>query len=517
MTQMPTREDEESLPTSELVARHLAMLDWMNQRRPEPAPETWALSIWEDRIERDPELAWPFFLEIVRMRPADDEVLEHMWTRLRQLLRNHGAAFRDRVAALVESNERLRRIVPPEDLTPGALRPDPLDVPALVQAYLTMSEHSESAHELDELIRTDPDHALTLALEIISRGPLNGLTSFDTMSPLLDLLRRHGEAIIDRVEDAASESVLVRRCLWRMRRQQSNPPSKYDIVPAVWERVERAIRGTTDYNTDDPAGSAHSLPPDYERVVESWFVHQETFWAWERVHDFVDNDPELAWRVVMLLAENAPSDDILEFIAAGPLEDLLRKHGEHFVDRVEEWARRDDRFRECLGGVWLSRGELPADVEQRLVHASGDRILLAEPIPDEAEWLREQRANVDEYLSRYGAQHRRLGDDPAWSMDPMLALWAVESLHAPGHVEHWAIASDFPTDHVALIDAPDPRAAVRLIAKSWAEAAEYIDRGQRHPDLDCGPPETWPDLAPRLQRLAEWLGAIADDDYLWRS
>lgn len=516
MTQKPTREDEDSLPTRELVARYLAWLDSVDRRGPEP-PETWALPSWEDWIEQDPERAWPFFLEIVRMRPDDDDVLEHVWTRLQLLLRNHGAAFRARVVALVESNERLRRIAPPEDLEPGALRPDPLDVPTLVEAYLTGVEHSQQAHELDELIRTEPDEALTLAIEIISRGPLHGLTSFDTMSPLLDLLRRHGDAVIDRLEDAARDSVLVRRCLWRMRRQQGSPPSRYDVVPEVWERVERAIGGTTDYNSDDPPGEAHGLPPEHERIVESWFVHEQTFWAWERVDDFVDNDPELAWRVITLLVEHAPSDDLLEFIAAGPLEELLRKHGEHFIDRVEERARQDERFRECLGGVWISRGDLPADVEQRLVRASGDRIEPGNPVPDEGEWLREQRANVDEFLSRAGAQLRRLGEAPAWSIVPMLTLWAVESMEAPGDVGRWAVTSDFPTDHVALVDAPDPRAAVRLIANRWTDAAEYIGRGQPHPDVDCGPPETWAELAPRLENLGEWLGEIADDDYLWRA
>src|SRR5271169_1955713 len=48
----------------------------------------------------------------------------------------------------------------------------------------------------------------------------------------------------------------------------------------------------------------------------------------------------------------APSDSALALVAAGPLEDLLKKHGPVVVDRVEEESRKNDRLRLALSGVW---------------------------------------------------------------------------------------------------------------------------------------------------------------------
>jgi Domain of unknown function (DUF4826) len=295
-----------------------------------------------------------------------------------------------------------------------------------------------------------------------------------------------------------------------MRRQQSHPPERYDVPPDVWERAEKAAEGTTDYNTDDPGGSARSLPPEYERVVEAWFAYEETFWAWERVRDIAENDPELGWRVVLLLVDGAPSEEVLESVAAGPLEDLLGAHGEQFVERVEERARVDERFRQCLAGVWLTRGDLPPEVEQRLVGASGGEILVSDPMPDEAEWLREQRANVEEYLSREGMQHGGVAEEPAWTVELLVALWAVRAHEPSGTIGWWVITGDVPTDLVSSRDAPDARTALRVFSTRLSEASV-----EDHPEAQARPPEKLQGLARLLRAQAEILRQIAEDDDEW--
>jgi hypothetical protein len=331
------------------------------------------------------------------------------------------------------------------------------------------------------------------------------------------LLREHGRAVIDRVEEAAAESVLVRRCLRRMRRGQGDPPRWTDIPADVWSRAERAIAGTTEYNTEDPPGTAHSLLPEQERVVEAWFVYHKTFWAWERVEDFVRNDPELAWRIVNLLIDAAPSDEVLGSIAAGPLEDLLREHGSQFVDRVEERARQNERFRQCLAGVWMSRGELPEDILQRIVDASGGEIDPSDPLPGEGEWLREQRRRVGDYLSRRGIEHGGVASEPAWSMEFYATLWSVGSPIAPARVGGWVVLgpASSPTSYVPFRDAPDARTALRVTSALWMEAAEYMDRGQTHPDVELEPPDRWPELVPFLRSLARMFERITEDDRQW--
>ncbi|HEX8454006.1 MAG TPA: hypothetical protein VF647_18110 [Longimicrobium sp.] len=90
-----------------------------------------------------------------------------------------------------------------------------------------------------------------------------------------------------------------------------------------------------------------------------------------------DGPAQTAWRLVLELLRTAPDDD-LGFYAAGPLEDLVRLHGAELIEDVEAEARRDSRFRWALGCIWLSHGELPADILARIVRASGDQI---KPLP----------------------------------------------------------------------------------------------------------------------------------------
>jgi len=363
---------DSSLSTKELVAAYLARVDWRRSRAPGPAPRTRTLTLWERWIQNDPERAWELFEELVRVRPQDDEVLEQVWFRLQQLLATHGKAFEGRVRALVANTPRLRRIVPEHELDSRAHRPKPLDIPMLVGTYVRHCAQFE-AHEINRIIRDDPVSGLKLALEIISRGPLHDFNSYDTMSPLLELLRRHGDAVIDEVEQAASQSVLVRRCLWRISRQQGHPPGQHDIAVQVWDRAERAIAGTTDFNCDDPPGIEHALTPEFERFIDAWFLYEETFWAWGKVNELIEQDPEPAWRVILHIIELSESDDQLGVVSAGPLEDLLSQHGEHFIERAEQLAASNRRFRECLGRVWQST--MSDELWRRVRLAAGNDLL----------------------------------------------------------------------------------------------------------------------------------------------
>jgi hypothetical protein len=84
-----------------------------------------------------------------------------------------------------------------------------------------------------------------------------------------------------------------------------------------------------------------------------------------------------AWDVVLALVTMA-DDESLGYIGAGPLEQLIRHFGPELVDRIEDCARQDPRFRFCLESVWLAEGDLPPAVQDRIVRASGGRI---KPLP----------------------------------------------------------------------------------------------------------------------------------------
>ncbi|HEV3049859.1 MAG TPA: hypothetical protein VGX50_06110, partial [Longimicrobium sp.] len=84
-----------------------------------------------------------------------------------------------------------------------------------------------------------------------------------------------------------------------------------------------------------------------------------------------------AWHLIRELLRRTP-DDRLGVQAAGPLEELVRRRGAEIVEMIEAEVARDPRFRAALGSIWLSRGELPDPVLERVVRASGGEI---RPLP----------------------------------------------------------------------------------------------------------------------------------------
>lgn len=74
--------------------------------------------------------------------------------------------------------------------------------------------------------------------------------------------------------------------------------------------------------------------------------------------------PEQQWQFILAALEHA-SDDELGAIAAGPLEHLLGKHGERFIDEVERRAASDPKFAQMLSGVWkyMMKDEIWSRVE----------------------------------------------------------------------------------------------------------------------------------------------------------
>jgi hypothetical protein len=77
------------------------------------------------------------------------------------------------------------------------------------------------------------------------------------------------------------------------------------------------------------------------------------------------DDPEHVLKFVLALLEVTP-DDQLDWVAAGPLENLLWKHGAAVIDRVLTHAERNGTTRRALGGVW---GEMDPSVGDKIAKA----------------------------------------------------------------------------------------------------------------------------------------------------
>jgi hypothetical protein len=116
-------------------------------------------------------------------------------------------------------------------------------------------------------------------------------------------------------------------------------------------------------------------------LVAAYLAHAETsmrdgtdaehFAAADELNARVTDEPERAWPVICTIIKRIAHDDILAYVAAGPLEDLLVQHPHAFIDRVEVLAKQDPHFRRAVSGVWGSNA-MPAEVRRRLDELLGD-------------------------------------------------------------------------------------------------------------------------------------------------
>lgn len=58
------------------------------------------------------------------------------------------------------------------------------------------------------------------------------------------------------------------------------------------------------------------------------------------------------WECVVALIEAAPTDEALAFVAAGPLENVVRLYGDRLSPLIVARAETDSRLRLALQGVW---------------------------------------------------------------------------------------------------------------------------------------------------------------------
>lgn len=74
--------------------------------------------------------------------------------------------------------------------------------------------------------------------------------------------------------------------------------------------------------------------------------------AFATVSDMSAYDPDQCWRFLEIARNADLSDKDLAYISAGPFEDLMKRHGKDFIDRVEASARQDSRMRYLIATVW---------------------------------------------------------------------------------------------------------------------------------------------------------------------
>lgn len=92
--------------------------------------------------------------------------------------------------------------------------------------------------------------------------------------------------------------------------------------------------------------------------------HEENFWTHMYWRDLVDEHPNVAFDLVLEILARDQSRLVMQYLSAGPLEELLGQHGEQLIGRFEEEARRSPNFRKLLGGIW--QGAMAEPIWKRL-------------------------------------------------------------------------------------------------------------------------------------------------------
>jgi hypothetical protein len=94
-----------------------------------------------------------------------------------------------------------------------------------------------------------------------------------------------------------------------------------------------------------------------DRICPAWLTYQRNWWAYSSVDRLVSEDPEEAWALMLRIIELADNDELIEAVGAGPLEDLISKHGPKLINRVKDESVQNGRLRAALQHVWLSPAE----------------------------------------------------------------------------------------------------------------------------------------------------------------
>lgn len=120
---------------------------------------------------------------------------------------------------------------------------------------------------------------------------------------------------------------------------------------ALVEDVPVSVDAVNCRSADEVEQVLEALPFDRERLIREFIEYGEAAvgeerwgWASDRMYAILEGAPELAWTLIKELIARAPSEQSLRFFAAGPLEDLLSKDGELFIERVEQLAELDPKF-----------------------------------------------------------------------------------------------------------------------------------------------------------------------------
>ena len=116
-----------------------------------------------------------------------------------------------------------------------------------------------------------------------------------------------------------------------------------------------------------------------DKLISSWIaasnadinspIYKENNWAIDIFINLPDKNPELLWELIQKIINTEKNENILDNLAAGPIEDLMCNYGEEIIERVKKEAKENVIFKKCIQGVWLDSNDTP--VYKQFYEAAG--------------------------------------------------------------------------------------------------------------------------------------------------
>lgn len=218
----------------------------------------------------------------------------------------------------------------------------------------------------DSLPHQQPERALDLILAILEREraiPVL-LQLGDKFVPAL--LYKNGAALIDRLERETAGNSRLRWLLGCVSYWTEDEALKARLSAiadvAGWRASEEA------HDERNPEIDFEAMSP--QQLANTWVEQSsqpdiERDWNWMRLQDYErelrGEDPERALAMIVEVLKIETNPNMLSYLAAGPLEDLITMDT---IDMIEAEAARNERLRWLLGGVWYYTA--PDELKARL-------------------------------------------------------------------------------------------------------------------------------------------------------
>jgi hypothetical protein len=101
---------------------------------------------------------------------------------------------------------------------------------------------------------------------------------------------------------------------------------------------------------------------NHSKLVNGWIAYaksfdgrefnRELFWSWSELSNLVAANPESAWEIIVEIFHASSELDVLQLLASGPLEELLARHGDRLIARIERMATESRAFNDLVSAVW---------------------------------------------------------------------------------------------------------------------------------------------------------------------